>query len=65
MEDAGGWVGAVLHAPGIKNKEGDAMNDPQEYSHVDEVMDWITTIILVLIIITVIGVITGFVWGML
>lgn len=39
-------------------------NHIYEYSHVDEVMDWITTIILVLIIITVIGVVTGFLWGM-
>ena len=38
------------------------MNDPEEYSHVD---DWITTIILVLIIITVIGVVTGFFVGYL
>ena len=44
------------------DQKGDVMNDPEEYSHVD---DWITTIILVLIIITVIGVVTGFVWGML
>ena len=41
------------------------MNDPEEYSHVDEVVHYGTIIFLVLIIITVIGVVTGFLWGML
>ncbi len=41
------------------------MNDPEEYSLVDEVMDWVTIIFLVLMTITFLGVVAGFLWGML
>ena len=41
------------------------MNDDDDYNMIDEIMHWVTVVFLVLIIITVIGVIAGFVWGSL
>jgi len=55
----------VLHAPGTQNKEGNVVNDDDDYSMIDEVMYWATIIFLVLMTITFLGVIAGFLWGML
>ena len=41
------------------------MNDPEEYSMIDEIMHWVTIIFLVLMTITFLGVVAGFMWGML
>ena len=50
------WVGAVLHAPGIQNSEGDVM--------IDEIMYLVTVVFLVLMTITFVAGIAGFLWGM-
>jgi hypothetical protein len=41
------------------------MNNDDDYTLIDEVMHWVTIIFLVLMTITFLGVITGFLWGML
>ena len=64
LEAAGGWVGAVLHAPGIQNSEGDVMNDDDDYNMIDEIMYLVTVVFLVLMTITFVAGIAGFVWGM-
>jgi len=64
LEDVGRWVGAVLHAPWTQNKEGDAVNDDDDYSMIDEVMHWVTVVFVVLMTITFVAGIAGFVWGM-
>ncbi len=55
----------MLYTSWFENSEGDAMNDPEEFSCVDELMDWMTIIFLVLMTITFLGVVAGFIWGML
>ena len=54
----------MLHAQRTQDKEGDAMNDDDDYSMIDEVMHWVTIIFLVLMTITFVAGIAGFVWGM-
>ena len=54
----------MLHAPGIQNSEGDVMNDDDDYNMIDEVMHWVTVVFLVLMTITFVAGIAGFVWGM-
>jgi len=65
MEATGRWVSAVLHAQGIQNQKGDIMNDDDDYNMIDEIMHLVTIIFLVLITITFLAVVTGFIWGML
>ena len=55
----------MLHAPGTQNKEGDAMNNDDDYTLIDEVVHYGTIIFLVLMTITFLSVIAGFLWGML
>ena len=55
----------MLHAPWFENKEGDAMNNDDDYSLIDDVIHYGTIIFLVLMTITFLGVIAGFLWGML
>ena len=55
----------MLHAPWFENKEGDAMNNDDDYTLIDEVVYYGTIIFLVLMTITFLGVIAGFLWGML
>jgi len=64
MEDVRRWVGAVLHAPRIQDKEGGLMNNDDDYGVIDEIMHWVTIIFLVLMTITFVAGIAGFVWGM-
>lgn len=54
----------MLHAQRTQNSEGDVMND-DDYSLVDEVVHYGTIIFLILMTITFLGVIAGFMWGML
>jgi hypothetical protein len=46
-------------------KKSDAMNNDDDYSLVDDVIHYGTIIFLVLMTITFLGVIAGFLWGML
>ena len=55
----------MLHAPWFENKEGHAMNNDDDYSLVDDVIHYGTIIFLVLMTVTFLGVIAGFLWGML
>ena len=55
----------MLHAPGTQDKKGDVMNDDDDYTLIDEVVHYGTIIFLVLMTITFLGVIAGFLWGML
>ena len=55
----------MLHASGCKDSEGDVVNDDDDYSMIDEFMHWATIIFLVLITITFIAALAGFMWGML
>ena len=55
----------MLHAPWFENKEGDAMNNDDDYTLIDEVVHYGTIIFLILMTITFLGVIAGFIWGML
>ena len=65
METAGGWQCPVLHAPGTQNSKGDIVNNDDDYSLIDDVIHYGTIIFLVLMTITFLGVIAGFLWGML
>jgi hypothetical protein len=65
LEDAGGWLSAMLYAPGRKDKEGDIVNNDDDYTLIDEVVHYGTIIFLVLMTITFLGVVAGFLWGML
>ena len=55
----------MLHAPWTQNKEGDSVNNDDDYTLIDEVVHYGTIIFLVLMTITFLGVIAGFLWGML
>ena len=55
----------MLHAQGTQNSKGDIVNDDDDYNMIDEIMHWVTIIFLVLMTITFLGVIAGFLWGML
>ena len=55
----------MLHAPWTKNSKGDAVNNDDDYSLIDDVIHYGTIIFLVLMTITFLGVIAGFLWGML
>ena len=55
----------MLHAQGIQNSKGDAMNNDDDYSLVDDVIHYGTIIFLVVMTITFLGVGAGFLWGML
>ena len=65
MEAAGRWLSAVLHAQGTQDKKGNAMNNDDDYSLIDDVIHYGTIIFLVLMTITFLGVVAGFVWGSL
>ena len=54
----------MLHAQGIQDSEGDAMNDDDDYNMIDEIMYLVTVVFLVLMTITFVAGIAGFVWGM-
>ena len=64
LEVACRWQHSVLHAQGIQDSEGDAMNDDDDYSMIDEVMHWMTIIFLALMTITFLAGLAGFIWGM-
>lgn len=55
----------MLHAPWRKNSEGDVVNDDDDYSLVDDVIHYGTIIFLLVMTITFLGVVAGFLWGML
>ena len=55
----------MLHAQGTQNSKGDAMNNDDDYSLVDDVIHYGTIIFLVVMTITFLGVGAGFLWGML
>ena len=55
----------MLHAQRTQDKEGDSVNDDDDYTLIDEVVHYGTIIFLVLMTITFLGVIAGFLWGML
>lgn len=55
----------MLYAQGRKDKKGDAMNDDDDYTLIDEVVHYGTIIFLVVMTITFLGVGAGFLWGML
>jgi len=55
----------VLHAQGTQDKKGYAMNNDDDYSLIDDVIHYGTIIFLVLMTITFLGVVAGFVWGSL
>ena len=55
----------MLHAPGRKDKEDNVMNDDDDYNMIDEIMYWVTVVFLVLMTITFVAGIAGFIWGML
>ena len=64
METAGGWLSPVLHAQGIQDSKGDIVNDDDDYNMIDEIMYLVTVVFLVLMTITFVAGIAGFVWGM-
>lgn len=55
----------MLHAPWFKNAKGDAMNNDDDYTLIDEVVHYGTIIFLIVMTITFLGVGAGFLWGML
>ena len=55
----------MLHAQGIKNSEGNVVNDDDDYSLIDDVIHYGTIIFLLVMTITFLGVVAGFIWGML
>ena len=55
----------MLHTQGRKDKEGDIVNNDDDYSLIDDVIHYGTIIFLVLMTITFLGVVAGFVWGSL
>ena len=55
----------MLHAQGTQDKEGDIVNDDDDYTLIDEVVHYGTIIFLVVMTITFLGVGAGFLWGML
>ena len=55
----------MLHAPGCKDSEGNVVNDDDDYSLIDDVIHYGTIIFLLVMTITFLGVIAGFLWGML
>jgi phosphatidylglycerophosphatase A len=65
METIRRWLSPVLHAQGTQNSKGDIVNNDNDYSLVDEVVHYGTIIFLIVMTITFLGVIAGFLWGML
>ena len=55
----------MLHAPWTQNSKGDIVNNDDDYTLIDEVVHYGTIIFLVLMTITFLSVIAGFLWGML
>ena len=55
----------MLHAPGTQDKKGDIVNNDDDYSLIDDVIHYGTIVFLVLMTITFLGVVAGFMWGML
>jgi len=41
------------------------MNDDGDYTYADEIMHWVTIVLLVLMTIIFLGVTAGFIWAML
>ena len=54
----------MLYTQGIQDSEGDVMNDDDDYNMIDEIMYLVTVVFLVLMTITFVAGIAGFVWGM-
>ena len=54
----------MLHAQGIQDSKGDIVNDDDDYNMIDEIMYLVTVVFLVLMTITFVAGIAGFVWGM-
>ena len=65
METAGGWQHPVLYTSWIQNSKGNIVNDDDDYTLIDEVVHYGTIIFLVVMTITFLGVVAGFLWGML
>ena len=59
------WVGAVLYSPGIQDSEGDVMSDDDDYNMIDEIMYLVTVVFLVLMTITFVAGIAGFIWALI
>ena len=55
----------MLHTSRTQDKEGDTVNNDDDYSLIDDVIHYGTIIFLVLMTITFLGVVAGFLWGML
>ena len=55
----------MLYSPGIQDSEGDVMNDDDDYNMIDEIMYLVTVVFLVLMTITFVAGIAGFIWEML
>jgi hypothetical protein len=64
LEAAGGRQYSVFYTSWFQNKKGAIMNDDDDYNMIDEIMHWVTIIFLVLMTITFLAGIAGFVWGM-
>ena len=54
----------MLHAQGIKDSEGDAMNDEDDYE-LANLMYGIAITLLAMFVVTAIAGLAGFIWGML
>ena len=54
----------MFYTSWFQNKKGAIMNDDDDYNMIDEIMHWVTIIFLVLMTITFLAGIAGFVWGM-
>jgi len=55
----------MFYTSWFQNKKGAIMNDDDDYNMIDEIMHWVTIIFLVLMTITFLAGIAGFVWGMI
>jgi len=56
----------MLYAQGTKNSEGDAMNDDDDYSMIDEFMHWVTIAVLFLMTTVFLGAVVGIMyWAMI
>ena len=55
----------MLYTSWIQNSKGNIVNDDDDYTLIDEVVHYGTIIFLVVMTITFLGVVAGFLWGML
>ena len=55
----------MLYTSWIQNSKGNIVNDDDDYSLIDEIMYLVTVVFLVLMTITFVAGLAGFIWGML